>query len=76
MQKGVLYSARPKGVKYQAISSRGKWGELQDPCTVLQERCVQKRVQYSTRPLWGGVVLAIESVCDTVGAGHKPMCAR
>ena len=24
----------------------------------------------------GGVVLAIESVCDTVGVGHKPMCAR
>ena len=44
---GAVLPARStrKVVQYPARSSRGKWGELQGPCTVLQERCVQKGVQ-------------------------------
>ena len=33
-------------------------------------------VQYAARPLGGGVVVATESECGTVGAVHKPMRSR
>ena len=48
--KGVQDATRPKGIKYPARLSRSTLGESQDPCTVLQERSVQKGVQCAARP--------------------------
>ena len=52
--KGVQDATRPKEIQYPERLSRGTLGEAQDPCTVLQERSVQKGVQYAARPLGGG----------------------
>ena len=73
--KGVKDATRPKGIQYRR-GCRGVRGVSHRTRVRCYRSGACDRGYKMRRDRCGGAVMATESVCETVGAGHKPMCAR